>query len=128
MLNVHLPKYINPVRHAPTDVRNMNRIEKLRKWENTIKDGEVAKGNLIKLLGADLESTVLSSITKLQEAFTESVAREVSDTEEWLLWYWRDNHMGLLSGRVGLPGGGAKRVESLEDLEWVIWLYDSSIL
>lgn len=75
---------------------------------------------LIQLVGASVESPLLTALYTLYDEYTGSVQRELNDEFKWLDWYVWDNEMGAKKLEASI-GGKFISVCSIQDLMRVMF-------
>lgn len=95
-----------------------DKLKALRVWEQVTKAVDKQLSDLEMLFGFT-ESPFLDAIFRMQSEYTESVAKNVGDTSDWLNWYQAENDMGAKGYDAGF-GEDMREIKTLEDLLWLI--------
>ncbi len=91
----------------------------LHAWQATIRNAEADIERFIDPLKCSPESALYAIPWKLMDAYTNAVAAQVGDKNEWLAWYWCDNNMGAKKMEAGC-NDKRRKIKTLRDLAWLI--------
>lgn len=89
----------------------------LRRWLERFRAIESVQQTLYGLAGATPESPLLEAMYRCHEAYTETLASVIGDTESWLEWFLFENDSGQKGMSVRLSDDTREReITSLRDL------------
>jgi hypothetical protein len=101
--------------------------KKIDDWQQKIAEVETQIDALNAVLGVSPESDFISAIHDVLSAYTDAVARDIGDTDDWLDWWWLEWSLGVKGGaEVTLPGYGKRTIANTKDLAELI--VDCSII
>lgn len=66
--------------------------------------------------GADGDGQLGKAVWALWSAYTDSIAKLVGDTDQWLEWYCYDNEMGKRGLHAAPPHSDLRPIKDLDDL------------
>lgn len=96
-------------------------IPKLQEWERVSIDYRKEFDAFCAVFGQAVDSPFIEMLAHLYLAYTGTIAREVGDDSEWLLWHFYENDMGKKRLQVISRSGDKKiDVSSIDDLAEVI--------
>ena len=101
----------------PTDRENT--LVLLREWKQH--HDAVAKllGSLEATIGLNYSGPLFETVWKLFDAYTATLAVEVSDFDGWLEWFILENYMGGKALQAGFDNK-MRKISTLEDLQWLL--------
>jgi len=93
----------------------MGKIELLKRWERA---WALLEEQSIKLndMGLSPDSDLLNAMWHCFTEYTELVAQQIGDDNEWLMWYWLENDFGDGDSVASIGDSGTKKINNLEEL------------
>lgn len=93
----------------------------LAEWEAHKRTLDAQFDVLRATLGATVEAPLPDAVWRLWDSYTDAVARDLGDVDQWLHWYSAENDMGRKGLEVRSLGGRRKTIKTLRDLARVIY-------
>ena len=75
----------------------------LQRWQDSYNSLEAAYEPLTKAFGATYEGELPDAVWGMFDAYTNTLAHALGDTEDWLGWYCFETDMGKKDMRVFIP-------------------------
>lgn len=100
------------------------KLDRLREWEAHLRDLTETWDKLHALTGAAVDGPLGDATwCVFDDAYTQAIAREVGDKNDWLTWHWLENKLGERGYKAGNQQE-MRPIKTIEDLLWVIELED----
>lgn len=99
----------------PSDI-----LPTLKEWESIYRDWQVQYATLNALTKCGPDAPITLAIGRMWDAYSNAIAREVGDENDWLDWYCWENDMGAKGLEVTSTSGKTIKVKSLAQLARVI--------
>lgn len=95
-------------------------VPTLEVWQRVYNDWQAQYEALQALTRCGPEAPIALAMGRMWDAYTNAVAREVGDNNEWLDWYCWENDMGAKGLEVTSTSGKTIKVRNVRQLARVI--------